>query len=525
MIYKVGIKRYIKPTIKTKIKKDDKMESIKTDKKWQDEHRHFIKSDRAVSEVVGNVLMLGITVLAVSTILLYGVPSIQRLEETATIKNVEQIYTILDSRASSSILGNSPIQTTDMDLGGGSLSVIPNGTGNSGNINRESYMVVQSDNGTFNIVVPMGKLAYRLSDRVVAYEGGGVWSQYPSGSVMLSPPEFNYNGQTLTLPTINISGSDSQGGKGTVRISTKKNLANPMTTLYPTGGNKTNPLDYNVTGKIYLSVTSDYYDAWADYIHSQLYARIIEKNATTRTSKVELRVVPNTLGGDTLLTNPINMRGIPVRDNALKNFSLRIYPSIKNNNNLYPIDWDIRAKSGSKTLILYIKMTQDPAELKVGYQDSAIESSGETWGSAFYHLQTDGTGRQYIDINLLDKNMNLTYSNLIVGADNGKSNSQYCRTPTDTFKINGANDPALSWDGTLINTTTNNGQYLYNITGHYISKMAQEGGIVFYQCNPAADNGKHGADTPPSSLLLDYDAEGDITYLYITDNHMNVEID
>lgn len=484
---------------------------------WTDEYGNsIIRSDRAVSEVVGSVLILSITVLAVTTILLYGVPNIQKLQNMAVVKNVEQTFTILDSHASRTSIGGSPIQTIDMNLDGGSLVVMPNGTG------KESYMIISNDNNTFKIVQPMGKLRYRLEDRDISYEGGGVWSQYPSGATMLSPPEFHYNGQTLTLPIANIRGNASQGGKGVVTISFRKDS---MNILYPVGGNKSNPLSYNQSGKILVDITSDYYDAWADYIRSLLYARVIDTNRTTRTVHVELSVVPKGFGGPNPITNPIKMRGLPRNDDPLKNFSFRVYPHPKSNGGLYPFNWDIRAKSGNKMLIFYIKMNPpNPAELIVGYQDYSVEPSlGETWGTTYYPLQTDDAGGKYIEINLLDKNVSLLYSNMTVGSTNSMSDPQNCRSPSGTAKITGVNDPALSWDGVFINTTVNNDKSLYNITEHYTSMVAQEGGAIFYQCSPNNGN-QHEPDVPPSTLILDYDVTGDITYLYVSDNSVDVDI-
>jgi len=49
------------------------------------------------------------------------------------------------------------------------------------------------------------------------------WSKYAEGSVMLSPPEFNFNGVTITLPVANISGKSSISGKGTASLRLEKN--------------------------------------------------------------------------------------------------------------------------------------------------------------------------------------------------------------------------------------------------------------------------------------------------------------
>lgn len=159
----------------------------------------ILASRNAESEVVGHVIIMGITILGVSIITLYGVPAIYSLEDMANSKNAEQAFTVLDSKASRVTLGESPLQITNINLGGGTMTVEPNGT-------NPSYMVVKDQNNTFNVTIPMGKIKYQLGDRIVAYEGGGVWAQYPGGgTVMLSPPEIHYNGVTLTLPVFTIN--------------------------------------------------------------------------------------------------------------------------------------------------------------------------------------------------------------------------------------------------------------------------------------------------------------------------------
>ncbi|MDO9098106.1 MAG: hypothetical protein Q7U60_08295, partial [Candidatus Methanoperedens sp.] len=131
----------------------------------------LLKSEKAEAEVIGHVIILGITILGVSMIALYGIPAIYSLQDMANVKSVEQAFTVLDSRASRAILGESPLQITNINLGGGTLTVETNSTG------TKSYMVIKSKNDTFNVTIPMGKIKYQLGDRIVAYEGGGVWSK------------------------------------------------------------------------------------------------------------------------------------------------------------------------------------------------------------------------------------------------------------------------------------------------------------------------------------------------------------
>ncbi|VVB87798.1 Uncharacterised protein [uncultured archaeon] len=473
----------------------------------------FFNSDEAVSEVVGNVFILALTIVGVASITLLGVPSIQRLEDMADVRNTEQTFATLDSRVSSAIIGDSPMKTVNINLGGGSLVVEPNGTG------RESYMVIKSVNNTFNITIPMGKVKYSLGDRIVAYEGGGVWSKYPAGSVMISPPEFHYDGKTLTLPVSTINGNADIAGKGTAVIIFEKNstiVLFPNTTI---DINRTNPLSYNLSGKVYVNITSDFYDAWADYARDLLYTGVSTDPANRKTS-VELKVVPSSLGGSNPISYPINMWGLPGDNTPLDKWSFRIY-----SNHFNSLNWDIRASSpGNKRLIYQLTATNTYATVKAGYEDDGqgYDDSAETWSSgASFPIQ--GTApNQYVDIDLLNKSINLTYTSVSqVGNNNGGSNNGAGCQYID--KISGSqefNDTAFSWSSPYITKfNANKTQSLYNVTQHYLWIMAQSGDFFFNKCQ----NGENGPE-PNSTMVLGYNATGTLRFLQISEYNVSVDI-
>ena len=458
----------------------------------------LLSSQKAEGELIGHVIILGITIIGISMITLYGVPSIYSLEDMANLKNVEQAFTVMDSSASRAILGESPQQIANINLGGGSLTVEPNSPGSP------SYIAVNSS--SFNIIIPMGKVKYQLGDRIVAYEGGGLWSKYPSGSVMLSPPEFQFNGVMLMLPVIDISGNASVGGKGTATVSFKKK--NATLVLYP-NTSLSNPVSINQSSKVYVNVTSDFYDAWADYARSLAYTNVVE-NPATHTTGIELTVLQAESGAPSSITDPIVMAGIdPTILAPLENFSFRLVP-FKND-----INWDIRAGAGKKKLIFHFKGTvKDPGnqiDLNIGYWEGN-NSYTETWEGA--NLFTSPTG-EYVDVDLLNKSVNLTYKDKSVGSDNSKD----CQ-PFGT-KINGITDTDFSWDNLTINTTNaNKTQSLYNITQHYIQKMAQKD-IYFNQCSPGKKGDK--APSSASTMLLNYNGTGTL-YLHVSENRADVGI-
>lgn len=463
-------------------------------------------SEKAEGELVGHVIILGITVLGVSMISLYGIPAIFSLQDMANVKNVEQTFTVLDSQASRAVMGESPLQITNINLGGGSLTVEPNST------QSPSYIMVNST--IFSLTIPMGKIEYQLGDRIVAYEGGGVWSKYPSGTVMLSRPEFHYNGVTLTLPVFNISGNDSTGGRGTASVSVKKSATQ---VLFPSPNwiNRTNPVNFSQVGKVYVTFKSDFYKAWADHIGTLSSAKVVSTDDTNSTAKIELTVYPAYIGrSESSIAEPIAFRGLDGSNSTpLNNFSL----SIKGIDSSF--QWDIRSKSasGNKRLIFDLKQESsggsDYLTIKIGYENDGLlgySDHAETWiGDKLFPVQGN-----YSEVDLLNKSINLTY------ASNGVGTVSSCSDVTQIYQTE-FNTTGFSWTDRVVNTTDPyNKQSLYNITQHYIQLMAQESDFSLYQCSPA---GSHGPD-PVSTMYIDYYAPGGLTYLHITDNRADIKI-
>ncbi|MCZ7362830.1 MAG: hypothetical protein O8C58_05795 [Candidatus Methanoperedens sp.] len=243
----------------------------------------FLNSEKAVSEVMGHMIILALTITGVAMIILVGVPILNKMQDMIIIRNAEQAYTVMDTRVSKVALGDTQKQIINIEMAEGSLSVIQNSS------KSESYMLVELKNDSGAIItripVSMGKIVYRKGDREVAYEGGGVWSKYPEGSVMLSQPEFNYNGETITMPVVNISGNISVGGKGKVPIKMEK--IGKAQIIYPNITNL-NPLSENVT-TITVTIKSEYYDAWADYFRTIALTRV---NTTASEKKVTVILDP-----------------------------------------------------------------------------------------------------------------------------------------------------------------------------------------------------------------------------------------
>ncbi len=453
----------------------------------------FLRSEKAVSEVLGYAILLGLTITGIAMITLIGVSTIYKLQDMTTVRDAEQAFTLSDTKAGGTLLGDAPMRTGNINLGGGTVIVEPNGTG------RESYMFIKSANSTFNITVPMGKVKYSYGERIVAYEGGGIWSKYPSGSIMISPPEFHFDGRTLTLPVLTVNGNASMAGKGTASVVFRKNSTIVLFPNTSMDENRTNPLNFSVSGTVYINITSDFYDAWADYARALLYTGVTKDHENSTTS-IELKVVPSTLGGNTGISPSFTLRGIPTDNNTpMDNFSFNL-EDVDNSFN-----WQLTATSGNKTLIIEIKKGTD---IGIGYRDTGkgYARPAEAWTKTNAFTPVD----ENVYVDLLNKTNNLTYTtNTIVGANN----------PCAQIKNTEENTTGgFSWDDKYYSGNTTS---LYNIVQHYMWLMSQPSGqITFSQCSPA---GKHGPEED-STMNINYKATGGITFLHISNNVADVTI-
>ena len=210
--------------------------------------KKFLKSESAVSEVVGFILVFSIIMLAIGVIYAVGYPSIQSSKENTQFQNMEQSFMVLQSDIKMVAFDQAPVKTMKTSLGGGSLTV----NSSKGHIKVENATEIWYDD-------TVGAIEYEKNGRSIAYEGGGVWEKYPVGSALkLSEPRiFVHNTstgiRTVFVSIINISSDlSSVGGEGAASVVARLNRSHTPDITYSPG---------NVT----ITVTSDYADAWKRY--------------------------------------------------------------------------------------------------------------------------------------------------------------------------------------------------------------------------------------------------------------------
>jgi hypothetical protein len=447
----------------------------------------FIRSEKAVSETVGYILLVGVILLGVSILLVIAYPIQSDLQDTASMETQILALTALDGRVSTVAFGSSPSQVTKVDLGGGSMQA-QNTTDNRLTItvsNQSGYQVE-----IFNR--SLGLIEYTLNENKIAFENGGLFRMYPSGdTLMLSPPEFYSNGETLTFPILRVNSTGWMGGKGVINVRASSTVT--PNKIYP--NLSTTFLVNPIYGKkIKMRLKSDYYQAWGRYIEERTEA-VPLTNDITKEVIVSFNSKPSDQFGS--LTIPIEVMGVDVTDETpLNQFAF----------NLSDVDSDyhmvLRAPSATSN-DLVIEMQKSGGMGTAGMTIVVSYNKGgynETWKSETLGIIT----ANITSVNMLNASANATYESNDLSGTWINETSPYNKV----FKKTGPNGPVP----------------LDIILQHYIRLASDTGTFAIYPGTKSGDPAyPKGFNATGSTYVLDYDImPPTINYLHIIDHEVDV---
>ncbi|HUM77434.1 MAG TPA: hypothetical protein PLP43_03325 [Methanoculleus sp.] len=217
-------------------------------------------NERAVSEAIGFIIILGIVMSGIGLVTLYGYPVLVKEQSNTDVRNMERAMIVIQNDMKSLCFKNVPYKETTLQVSGGTLEVI-NATSYGGFINVTNGTTLFQNNS-------VGALVYR-SDRgteVITLENGAVITRQEdaAGSAMLAEPRWFYDGATNTFAVyiMNITTDEAmaRSGVATVRMS----LEGVVTNVSSSPGGE------EIT-VIYESDTSnDNSVAWGNYLTGSL---------------------------------------------------------------------------------------------------------------------------------------------------------------------------------------------------------------------------------------------------------------
>ena len=211
---------------------------------------------RAQSEVLGVVLILGITLVGTGLVVAFGSSVLNHSNRSAELDGAEHAMTQLDAKASLVGIGEADIQRINLGVKNDGRTLIRSDSG-------WMRVKISPDNGEATKIMnqSLGAIVYRNDGTKIAYQGGGVWKRTASVATMVSPPEFHYRKTTLTLPLIVV------GGDGPLSPRLQIDQNGTADSKFPTKqSNMTNPLS---EATVNITVQSEYYEAWGRFFEQR----------------------------------------------------------------------------------------------------------------------------------------------------------------------------------------------------------------------------------------------------------------
>lgn len=501
--------------------------------------RSGFASDRSgQASTVGTALLLVITLVGTGLIVTIGGSAIDSTQQSADISRAEHSMTMLDSRAAVVALDETDSASTRFSQPDSGSFYVEEDTGRM-TIVHHNY----TGNGTNQTIYDdqLGAVVYENSDTTIAYQGGGVWRSDGGASRMVSPPEFHYRGSTLTLPIIQIQGTDSARGGSTALMTSTGDAES----LYPTTGST-----YNETGEPYanpvangtvtVTVEGPYYQGWAQYFRSRTDGNVTVDH-DDQTATIEL--IAAGLGDEFDIpadpSEPIPIRGME-EGHAVEQFDVTISQDTTGNqfNEMYFSFW---IDDGGRELEIMVHVpggggnfcdgddledNLDPLEMDVYYYDSGTSEGHHAWTNDSIPADT-GPVRLECDNDEpsvyihYTGDQNLTYGNFTTNdnqwyhdRDNTTASTMNF-TPSHTAQGNAPSEPSDTFG-------TNDAASLDLLINHYFALFGPDLDLRYNQ----GPGGSDPVDPLASGGTLDYYATGNskfLTYLHISEHRIEVE--
>jgi FlaG/FlaF family flagellin (archaellin) len=214
--------------------------------------RSTVGSDnRAVSDVVGYVLIFSLITLSVGVITVGGFSTLEDRQDAERINNAERAFDVFAANMEDVYRDGAPSRATEMRLSGGTLRY-----GEPVNIT-----VADTDSPDTNATIQTTPLVYADGGTEIIYVAGAIIRNEGDSAVMIRDPPFRFGPDQRLVPlvqTIDFPGVTTISADGTVRIRT----ISVERTATPDPG-------LSEADEIQIDVTTPRTDVWERYFEQQ----------------------------------------------------------------------------------------------------------------------------------------------------------------------------------------------------------------------------------------------------------------
>ncbi|WP_241645879.1 MULTISPECIES: hypothetical protein [Methanohalophilus] len=220
-----------------------------------------------MSEVVDTILILGIMLIAISIIGVAGYPALQNIQEHGHTENIKQSHIVLGENINKVVFDMAPSQSVELKMYGGNALV--SGTSTI-NVTMQTWNSSSAglENQTFKR--QMREIKHSYEETAVAYENTGVWAKYGNeGTIMVKKPGFVLSDNNMIIPVAAVMGSNGISGEGLIRV-----IAD---------GGYSSVFSYENVSSVDITVKSDYYTGWENYLNETMGMQVINRDETNTT--------------------------------------------------------------------------------------------------------------------------------------------------------------------------------------------------------------------------------------------------
>ena len=208
----------------------------------------LMKSENAVSEILGYITVIGIMLVAISVIVVSGYPAIEKIQDTGHQENIRQSFVVMSSSFDKLFEGSAPSKSVEMKLYDSEVA-----------IRGSSYINITSNTneGPKHYEGQLRMVEINYKDNSLAYENTGVWEKDGYGNTqMVSSPNFVLTDDAIIIPVMLFTGVQSISGQSVIRIVAES-------------GSRSVIVHQDVSS-VSIKLISEYYRGWARYFKEEM---------------------------------------------------------------------------------------------------------------------------------------------------------------------------------------------------------------------------------------------------------------
>ncbi|WP_424019438.1 DUF7289 family protein [Halorientalis pallida] len=228
--------------------------------------------NRAVSDVLGFVIVFSLVAATVGIVSVTGIGILQDARDAEQVNNAERAFDVLADNMADIHQEGAPSRSTEIKLDNARLEVRSpveinvTGVDPSGTNPNVSYSAIP--------IMYEGR-----SDTAIVYEGGAVFRDSPQGGVVSEQPPFRFSDGEVIIPIIQTQqmGNATSVSGGTVRVRAERAVREPLPEFVQ------READFDA---LIVNVTSPRYRLWRRYLEDDADATC----TVTRPETVQCRI-------------------------------------------------------------------------------------------------------------------------------------------------------------------------------------------------------------------------------------------